>query len=207
MIVLIVGQPTPDKLVAWKQVQLGTRIQNREVYIDPAELLDLMYNKQIQRVLLDVRDDADYNRFHVRDARRVTMVDLDGNWVKKIPVTAVVVVMSNDEKRATEAWKKLAVRENVNAYVLAGGVNRWLDVYADGNAGAPDSNHPPATGDGTLRHQFKEALGARFAFARPNRYPVATPTMSTMEAAVARRTFKAKIKFKTVVRKESGGCG
>ena len=207
LITLVVGQPTPDKLVAWKQVELGTRIENREVYIDPAELLGLMYNKQVQRVLLDVRDEADYNMFHVRDAQHVTMPDLDGDWVKKIPVEAIVVVMSNDEKRATEAWKKLAVRENVNAYILAGGVNRWLDIYADGDANVPDSNHAPATDDDTPRHRFNEALGARFPCARPNRYPVDTPTMSTMTAAVAGRKFKAKIKLKTAVRKESGGCG
>ncbi len=184
--------------MAWQQTDQQARIESREIFIDPAELLGLLHNKQVQRVLFDVREEADYNRFHLRDARHVNLEELKQNWVKGIPAGAIVVVMSNDEALATEAWKCVAVRENVNAYVLAGGINRWLDVYADNQAGAPNSNQP-ATGNGTLRYPLSEALGSRFAFARPD--PRKLPK------DLAERKFAAKIKLKTVVRKEGGGCG
>ncbi len=195
---LAIGQPSADRLMAQHQAELKTRIANREIFIDPAELLGLMYNKQVERILLDVRNESDYTRFHIRDARHVTLDQLKQNWVKEIPVEAIVVVMSNDEALATEAWKCVAVRENINAYVLAGGINRWLDIYENKQADAPHSDQP-ATGNDTLRHPLSEALGSRFAFARPE--PRKLPK------DLADRKFAAKIKLKTAVRKEGGGCG
>ena len=66
-------------------------------------------------------------------------------WSRQLSDDAVVVVMSNDEQAAEQAWKRLAV-QRVNAYVLAGGVNRWLDLYHNHTANVPGPDHP-ATGD------------------------------------------------------------
>jgi hypothetical protein len=68
-VAIVVGQPTIDRRVAWQSEELDAKIDSRAVHIDPGELLSLMYNNQIQLVLLDVRDEADFNRFHLADAQ------------------------------------------------------------------------------------------------------------------------------------------
>jgi rhodanese-related sulfurtransferase len=196
--IALIGQPSAERLAAWKQEALESRVQSREIFVDPAELLGLMHNYQVPRILLDVREETDFNQFHLRGAQRITLDQLRQSWIASIPESAVVVVMGNGEATATEVWKLLAAHDNVNAYVLAGGVNRWLDIYADGRSDAPPSD-VPAVEDGGLQHSFDSVLGSRLAFARPD--------PRTLPKDLRERPYEAKIKLRTAVRKGGGGCG
>ncbi len=192
---IVVGQPTIDRQVARQNESLAARLVSRQVHIDPAELLGLMHNNQIQLVLFDVRDEADFNRFHLADARNVDLEALANGEPKEIDPKEVFVVMSNDEARAEQAWKRLAVRRGANAYVLAGGLNRWLDVFADNRAHVPGPESPPAAGDDTLRHPIDVALGAGHAASRPT------------AQRTAERPFESKVQVLTPVKAPGGGCG
>jgi hypothetical protein len=191
---MLIGQPSAERMIAWNEADLQQRLKTREVFIDPGELLGLMYNNQIPLTVLDVRSEADFNRFHLLDSKHAELEALEGRWPAKLTADTVVVVVSNDEHRAMEGWKRLAVHRNINAYVLAGGINRWLDIYRDGNVGAPGPEIP-VRGDGSLRHEFQAALGDRLPAARPPR------------DAAAAREFTAKVKVLKPVRMEGGGCG
>ncbi len=191
---LAIGQPTAQQLIAWNEPELEKRLASREVFIDPAELLGLMHNNQIALLLVDVRDEADFNRFHLLDATRVGEEQLESPWPGTIPAATVVVAMSNDERAAVEAWKRLVIHRNVNAYVLAGGINRWLDVYRDQMANIPGPE-VGTQGNDTLRHRFSNALGDRVTVARPN------------HEVIRQRSFTPKVKVLGPVREEGGGCG
>ncbi len=190
----LVGQPTVEQRIAWQTVQLDARLAGREMFIDPAELLNLMHNNQINLTMLDVRDTTDFNLFHLVDARHAAVERLESALPAELPADVVVVAMSNDEHAAIEAWRRLAVRGNVNAYILAGGINRWLDVYRDKLPNIPGPEAPPGGSD-TLRHAFTAALGHRVDAARP------------ASDQAASRPFVAKVKVLKPVRAAGGGCG
>jgi len=89
------------------------------------------------------------------------------------------VVMSNDEARATEAWKILVGESVDNVYILEGGINNWLATYNIVNEeerlkGTAIAFAPPepiataATGTDTLRYEFPAALGDQYPAAEPN---------------------------------------
>ena len=189
-----VGQPSVATRMAWKQADFDKRIASREVFIDPAELLGLIHNNQIQLLMLDVRSESDFNIFHLRDARHVTLADLEESWPAALSANVIVVTMSNDEQAAIEAWKRISVNANINAYVLAGGINRWLDLYDQHLVNVPGPE-VGAEGDDTLRHSFDAALGDRTTVARPE------------GELVAERPFPSKVKVRTPVRAPGGGCG
>ena len=193
-VAIVVGQPTIDRRVAWQSHELEARLASREAHIDPGELLTLMHNNQIQLVLLDVRSEADFNCFHLADAHRIDPEAITDRRPDHIDPKEVFVVMSNDEARAEEAWKRLVVRRNANAYILAGGINRWLDVFADHQPNVPGPD-APVGGDDTLRHSITEALGARHAASRPQ------------AKEVPQRPFETKVQVLTPVRAPGGGCG
>ena len=71
------------------------------------------------------------------------------------------VVMSNDEAAATEAWKTLVAERVPNVYILEGGVNNWLSLFAAEDAAIIPTPTPP--GDDQLRYLFTAALGDRYA--------------------------------------------
>ncbi len=191
------GQPDLVKKWEYMAPDYGTRLEQREVYIDPAELLKLMNDDYIELVLYDVRPEQDWNIFHLVDAERIAMQDLPGQRERlhSLSEFGVVVIVSNDELLATEAWKRLMALTKPNAYILEGGLNHWLDIYGVTKEETADHTAVSLTApDGTLRHPFKLALGARHAAARPD------------EHHLPLRQYTAKVRLlKKVAR--AGGCG
>ena len=190
-VALAVGQPTQEEL--WERVAAEKQplLDTRAVYIPPAELSDAYFNPIMNLIMLDVRDEADYNLYHIQDARRVDLEDLPEliPELQNEPDGTVVVVMSNDETRATEAWKILVSKPGINAYILEGGVNNWIAQYAP-NAFQPIPNHA----DDELAWEMNEALGAN--------QPGATPTQKEAEVE-----YEPKIKLQKKAPVGAGGCG
>jgi rhodanese-related sulfurtransferase len=192
MVTAVVGQPSPARRMAWNAEVLDRRLSSRAYHVDPAELLALMHNNQTRLVLLDVRPEEEFNTFHLLDATHTGLSELE--TMGSLPEKAVMVLMSNDERLADEAWRRLALRPGVNAYVLAGGVNRWLDLYGPTPIAVPDASQP-ARGDDRLRHRFARAVGDRDPASRPARQGLTV------------RPYTAKVKSLVPVRLPGGGCG
>ncbi|MGB5718458.1 MAG: rhodanese-like domain-containing protein [Gammaproteobacteria bacterium] len=191
------GQPDLEQKWEYLAPAYEPRLVEREVYIDPAELLHLMNDDYIHLVIYDVRTESDWNEFHLVDANRVSLHGLqeERDRLRSLPENAVVVVVSNDEILATEAWKRLMVVAKPNAYILEGGLNLWLNIYGvpeeeTGSHGKASLGKP----DGTLRHMFKLALGDRHAAAQPD------------EHLVPQREYTPKVKLMKKIAKASG-CG
>jgi rhodanese-related sulfurtransferase len=165
---ILIGQPTNAARWAAIAPTQEARLSERAVQIDPGELLDAMNNRQIKLVLLDVRPEAEYNLFHIRDAIHAPLASLTDrlDQLHREPANALFVTVSNDEAAATEAWKFLVAESLPNVYILAGGVNGWLTTFADGDflSGAA---HPTPQPDG-LAYLFPAALGARHPAANPD---------------------------------------
>ena len=191
------GQPGVAQQWEFLAPQYESRLTERQVYIDPAELLHLMNDDYIDLLIFDVRDESDWNQFHLADAERVALDQLPSqrDRLRALPENAVVVVVSNDEILATEAWKRLMVIARPNVYILAGGLNLWLNIYGvseeevAGHAGTS-----LAQPNGKLRHRFKMALGARHRAARPD------------EHLAPRREYTPKVRLLKKIAK-AGGCG
>ena len=193
LLLIPLGQPTnADK---WEQVSAEREIQlvNREVQISPAELLNTIHDHPINLIMLDVRDESDYNLFHLADARQVPFDELAGITpeLHLEPENTVIVVMSNDETAAKQAWRYLVAESIPNVYILEGGINNWLSVFAeqDNRIKAVDSSP-----DDSLRFAFAAALGAAF--------PSADPHINEYDLE-----FIPKIKLELKRGPTSGGCG
>ncbi|HUU29034.1 MAG TPA: YeeE/YedE thiosulfate transporter family protein [archaeon] len=192
VLVLFAGQPTLQAKLAWLEPELDKQLESRQFHIDPGELLSLMHNNRIRLELFDVRSEADYNQFHLLDARHVPPGKLDAAWIRNLPPEAVKVVMSNDESQAGQVWKYLTARGVPGVYILEGGINEWLEIY--GTAAArplPEKVHE----EDRLRFTFPRVLGSSDQAARPD-------LKDSPE-----RDFTPKVKVLKPVPMEGGGCG
>jgi rhodanese-related sulfurtransferase len=189
---IVIGQPTTAdrwaRIAPEKQLQLNARA----VQIHPGELLASMHDHRINLVLLDVRTEADYNLFHLEDARRVEIGDLPklSRELQLEPANTVIVVMGNAEAAATEAWKVLVAESVPNVYILEGGINGWLNTFAEGDRRIRPRR---ATGD-RIHYDFAAALGAGFPAADPD------PGEFQLE-------YTPKIQLKNKKGPGGGGCG
>lgn len=192
--VFIIGQPTTDDRWDWVADEKETQLANREVQIEPAELLSLMHDHKIKLAMLDVRGEADYNLFHILDAQHVpanTIPDQLDEFLEA-PANTVFVVMSNDEKVATEVWKTMVAESVPNVYILEGGLNNWLSIFSDPE-GKP-CTVCPSHADELLHFTFPAALGSR--------YPAANPSQDVFQFE-----FTPKVKLQTKGGLSGGGCG
>jgi len=192
----LIAKPDLDmKLNQLSQTYQGI-LQTRQIYIDPAELLELMYNGTMSYQIFDVRDDSDFNLFHIIDAKKVTLDQLkDNRFIKTLPDRSVIVLVSNDETKAAQAWKILAIQGVSNIYILAGGINYWLALFDNPELNSNPDPKPKPEGDDRLRHSFQAALGQL--------HPAANPDYEQ----TTKRQWEKKIIPLGRTKSKSGGCG
>jgi rhodanese-related sulfurtransferase len=190
---IIIGQPTnPER---WTRISSEKQalLDERAVQIHPGELLDLTDDNQIKIVMLDVREEADYNLFHILDARHIPLDELP-NIISELhfePANTVFVTMGNDEAAATEAWKILVAESVPNVYILEGGINNWIAIFGDDDL---TKTFNRGAGDDQLCYIFDSALGAR--------NPAAEPDTHNLELE-----YTPKVKLELKRAPTSGGCG
>jgi hypothetical protein len=150
-------------------------IDTREIYVSPAELATLMHDRQVALALFDLRAESAYNVFHLLDARRTP----DLAVVRALPDKTVKVLMGDDERAATDAYRALAGKSRI--YVLAGGVRAWLDLFGHPQHGVPTV--------------LAGALGERHPASYPDVEHWALPK------------FEPKVKLGAGAKKAAAGCG
>ena len=190
---IITGQPTNAE--RWTRISSEKQalLDERAVQIHPGELLDLAGDNQINIVMLDVREEADYNLFHILDARHIPLDELP-NVISDLhfePANTVFVTMGNDEAAATEAWKILVAESVPNVYILEGGINNWIAIFGDDDL---TKTFNIGAGDDQLCYIFDSALGAR--------NPAAEPDAHNLELE-----YIPKVKLELKRAPTSGGCG
>lgn len=198
VLLVAIGQPTTAEKWAGMQTTREAQLTDRAVQASPAELFDLLHNDRIQVVMLDVRSEADYNRFHILDSIHTppeTIADRIPEF-SMAQENTVYMVMSNDEAAATEVWKTLVAEGVPNSYILAGGVNAWLDTFSSDDF---KTEHALPAGvqvaDDQLRYAFVSALGSR--------YPVSAPDPGLFEEL----EYESKVILQTKRGPKGGGCG
>lgn len=190
---IVIGQPTNDERWARISGEKQALLDDRAVQIHPGELLDLTIDNQIKVVMLDVRTEADYNLFHILDARHVPLEEMP-NIISDLhfePANTVFVTMSNDEAAATEAWKLLVSESVPNVYILEGGINNWIALFGDDDL---TQTFNRGAGDDQLCYIFDSALGAR--------NPAAEPDAHNLELE-----YTPKVQLELKRAPTSGGCG
>ncbi len=199
----LVGLGQPTALDKWQQIAAAKEplLTHREVQIHPGELLGLMNNDQINLVMFDVRNETDYNLFHIMDAQLQSVNQVEGlvNQVEGLvptlldePANTIIVLMDNNESRSTEAWKILMANSVPNVYILEGGVNCWLDIF--GHEKRQSCSTETASADG-LRYTFKAALGSNQESAEPEK--------KVYEGL----KYTPKVKLQEKKAAKGGGCG
>lgn len=192
--VLLIGQPTPDQ--RWNRLapEKQQLLNERQVQTTPAEVLHTIHDHKTKVILIDVRSEADYNLYHVADARHVPLENLPAviEDLHLEPPNSVFIVMSNGEAMATEAWKYLTAESVPNVYILAGGVNNWISTFATDDTRIRPTTTP--VGLDQPVYEFYAALGAA--------YPSADPNPEAFEIE-----YQPVIELQTKRGPSGGGCG
>lgn len=219
LVVAVRGQPTADERFA-RMPALQKLVSDGAILVHPAEVVALKKDTNVKVNVLDLRDEAAFNLFHVGGARRVSPAALQGREVLRPLVEAgptdVTFLVAATTPEALAAWRALRTQGVLNLYVVDGGADRWLELYP-----------PPACvasrAQGETAWQFQYATGESLPSAWPElpssrlfRFPCEPAVASHEEAAheggghhgytwpAHAFTKRVKLQTKSVVK---GGCG
>ncbi len=173
-------------------------LENRLVFITPAEAFKAKYNQSMNPVYLDVRSETDYNLYHIVDAVNVPLeriTEVIPTLLAEPPANTVYIVMSNDETAAVNAWKTLIASTVPNVYILEGGVNNWIAFFGAEDEFLETVRPAPNPSPDQLAYIFPAALGNRYESCDPS--PIEYENLE----------FEARIKLELKRDKSGGGCG
>ncbi len=192
-----IQQLNADPIVNTITYTADEMLENRQVFISPAEAFKARYNQAMNPIYLDVRSEADYNLYHIESAINVPqnrLAEVLPVLLTEPPTNSVFIVMSNDETAAVEAWKFLSASAVPNVYILEGGVNNWIAFFGEEDKTLAAQPKLEA-GDDELAYIFPVALGSQYESCSPN--PVEYENLE----------FTAKIILQLKRDKSGGGCG
>jgi hypothetical protein len=107
------------------------------------------------------------------------------------PGNTLFVTMSNDEAKATEAWKILQAESVPNAYILEGGINNWLETFGEDDL---TKNRNVRVGSDELCYIFDSAVGSRNLASEPDPHEYEL-------------MYNPKVQMELKRAPSSGGCG
>ena len=166
--IIFIGQPTAAEKWASISTVKTAALAERNVQVHPGELLASLADQKLDVLMLDVRSQADFNLFHIEAARNIPLESINvliPSLIADVPANRVIVLMSNDEVAATEAWKIMQAESVQNVYILEGGINQWISVFGGSETGIVAIQEPvPAD---QFRFNFESALGDRYESCAP----------------------------------------
>jgi rhodanese-related sulfurtransferase len=172
LVVAAIGQPTPARKFELLGEAVRKPVEERAIFVHPAEVVSLRQDINVQVVTLDLRDEHDFNLFHLGGARRVDpralLTPAGLRPILEAPASTVTFLVGNGEGAALAAWKALKALGAPNLYVVEGGLNNWLELYA-----------PPACVATADRRDTlaPDALAWRFGYASGDALPAAWPEL------------------------------
>ncbi len=136
--------------------QLLELVNSGMQYYSPDEVADMIINADPSFMLIDVRGQDEYEKFHLPGAINIPATDiLAEEWVDYLDQDSYNnIFYSNSTVKANEAWMITIQLGYENNYVLQGGLNYWAETIM--NPEAPAMTSPD---EEIAKYNFRKGAG------------------------------------------------
>ena len=118
------AQVSPGRTLTVHEVELLTASARAEDHVPPAELAGWIVEGRADYRLIDLRDEAAFEDYHVPTAENVPLTALP---VYGLLRNEKIVLYAEGDLRAAQAWLLLKGRGYQGVYTLQGGLDAWKD--------------------------------------------------------------------------------
>lgn len=183
----------PEKLLA--------KAISPERYISTDELADRMINQDPSILLIDVRLKDDYEKYALPNAINIPFdsilsEEFEGYLNQE---EYDVVLYSNDNLKADEAWILCTRLDYKNLHVLKGGMNEWFSTIIN-----PEKPTELMASSAFELYNFRKAASIYFGVAYPQKVVQSKPVVKSTPKVVAPKVVVPKKKKKKMP--VEGGC-
>jgi len=125
-------------------------------YFSPDEIADMIINKDPSFLLIDVRGQDEYEKYHLPGAVNIPISELlSDDWKPYLNQDVRLnIFYSNGTVNANQAWMITTQLGYKNNYVLQGGLNYWVETIM--NPDAPASTSP---NEEFAKYDFRKGAG------------------------------------------------
>jgi rhodanese-related sulfurtransferase len=122
---LFLDDPTKASIATVDINELSLKIQDKSTYVGVEELAGWIIQKKADYVLVDLREEAKYNEYFIPGAVNYMAGDI---LKANLPKTEKILLYSEDNSEAAQAWFLLKSKNYMAVYILEGGVNKWKEL-------------------------------------------------------------------------------
>jgi rhodanese-related sulfurtransferase len=120
--VALFASPTPGPTVSIHPRELAAIVQRGGDRVAPTDLAGWIIEGRSDYRLVDLRDEAEYNRYHIPTAENIPLTSLTRD---DFAPTDKVLLYSDDGARSAQGWFLLRATGFKGAYLLTGGIDGW----------------------------------------------------------------------------------
>ena len=159
--------PKYEKHEGIKPEELLSRVISPERYISTDKLAVILVNQDPSYLLIDIRDEGSYNNYTLPNAINIPLAKLldedSEGFLNQNQYN--VVLFSNENFYADQAWVLCNRLDYKNLRVLKGGINQWYNTII--NPLKPTENMPAVAFE---LFSFRKAASMYFGVAYPEQY-------------------------------------
>ncbi len=188
--------PKYEKHEGIKPEQLLSNVISPERYISTDILADKLINQDPSYLLIDVRDEESYTKYTLPNAINIPLAKLldEDSEMYLNQDQYDIILFSNDNFYADQAWILCNRLEYSNLHVLKGGVNEWFNTII--KPLKPTEDMPAVQFE---LYTFRKAASMYFGVAYPEQFKAA----DLPKKKVAKKVITVKKKKKAPA---EGGC-
>ena len=150
---------SPDKPSVSERISskdLMEQLQQGAIFVQADELAHWIIDKDPGIQLVDIRSNEDYKKYHIPGNIHLPFERInDASALEILDDDKMIILASNGNTRAGQAWILLKQMGFQEVYILAGGLNHWVNVF--NNPQPPEGAY---SDDETFIYEFRKAAGA-----------------------------------------------
>jgi len=139
--------------------ELLSDLRNPSRFISTDKVAEMIIDQDPTLLLVDVRDMYDYLDFSLPGAHTIPFEEvLMYNWIDSLAYDqSMIVLFSNSDIRADQAWILLKRENHKNIHVMKGGLNCWFETIIQ-----PSPPPETAADEEIDRYQFRKGASVYF---------------------------------------------
>jgi len=194
MAIILAFSPVDDIKVEKVTTQdLIHQLHNQSNYMQAEEVAHMIIDKDPSFQVIDIRTVEDYKKYHIPGSASIPIEALfDDETADIIEDEKTLILVSNGNTKAGQAWLLMRSHGYQDLFVLHGGMNHWVNVF-----GNPQRPKAGAFDDEIFAFQFRKSAG-----------PVMMGTNGVMESSESEidKPKPVKRKRKKAKKKIDEGC-
>jgi rhodanese-related sulfurtransferase len=121
-IAIFLGNPTDIGKASVDTKALAVQIGDSSNRVDPIDLADWIIRGKADYRLVDLRNEVKFNEYHIPSAENI---EINGINESDLAKNQKIILYSEDEFSAAQAWFLLKAKDFMGVYFLKGGLNQW----------------------------------------------------------------------------------